>query len=47
MRANPRFLPLVEKLGLMDYWRTSKTQPDVCKTEAAPFCLAQNGASKP
>lgn len=40
MRADPRFLPLVEKLGLMDYWRATKSQPDVCETETAPFCAA-------
>lgn len=38
MRADPRFLPLVEKLGLMEYWRATKSQPDVCKTEDVPFC---------
>lgn len=38
MRADPRFLPLMERLGLMDYWRTTKTQPDVCETEDTPFC---------
>ena len=38
VRADPRFLPLVERLGLMDYWRATKTQPDVCETEDAPFC---------
>jgi hypothetical protein len=40
MRADPRFLPLVEKLGLMEYWKASGTRPDVCETEAAPFCAA-------
>jgi TolB-like protein/tetratricopeptide (TPR) repeat protein len=40
MRADPRFLPLMERLGLMEYWRATNTQPDVCRTEAAPFCAA-------
>jgi TolB-like protein len=40
MRADPRFLPLVEKLGIMDYWRATKSQPDVCEAEPAPFCEA-------
>ena len=45
MRADPRFLPLVEKLGLMDYWRATKTQPDVCETEDVAFCRElQNGS---
>lgn len=38
VRADPRFLPLVERLGLMDYWRATKSQPDVCETEDVPFC---------
>lgn len=45
MRADPRFLPLVEKVGLMDFWRTTRSQPDVCETEAAPFCLALRAAN--
>jgi hypothetical protein len=44
MRA--RFLPLMEKLGLMEYWRTTNTQPDVCMTEAAPFCVALKESAK-
>lgn len=47
MRVDPRFLQLVEKLGLMDYWRTSKTQPDVCETDAAPFCVALKVPANP
>lgn len=38
MRADPRFLPLVETLGMMDYWRTTRSRPDICETEAAAFC---------
>lgn len=44
MRADPRFLPVMEKWGYMDYWRATKSQPDVCATEAAPFCLALKAA---
>jgi tetratricopeptide (TPR) repeat protein len=44
MRADPRFLPLVEKLGMMEYWRATKSQPDVCGTEAAPFCAVLKAA---
>ena len=40
LRADPRFLPLMEKLGLIDYWRTTKSRPDICATEPAPFCEA-------
>ncbi len=40
MRADPRFLPLVEKLGMMDYWRGANSRPDICETETAPYCEA-------
>lgn len=40
LRADPRFLPLVDKLGMIDYWRATKSRPDVCETETAPFCAA-------
>jgi TolB-like protein/Flp pilus assembly protein TadD len=47
MRADPRFLPLVEKLGLMEYWRATKSQPDVCETEDVPFCRELKQAARP
>jgi TolB-like protein len=47
MRADPRFLPLVEKVGLMGYWRATRSQPDICETETAPFCAALKVAMKP
>lgn len=49
MRADQRFLPLIEKLELMDYRRTTKTQPDVCETGDVPFCrgLKKIAAPKP
>jgi hypothetical protein len=37
MRADPRFLPLVEKQGLMEYWRATESQPDASETEDVPF----------
>lgn len=43
MRADPRFLPLMEKLGYVDYWKQSKTKPDVCGTSEErdiPLCVA-------
>lgn len=30
MRADPRFLWLMKKVGLFDYWITSKTHPEFC-----------------
>ena len=38
MRADARFLPLVEKLGLMDYWTASGHRPDFCSSEDVPTC---------
>lgn len=43
MRADPRFLPLMQKLGYVDYWKQTKTQPDVCGTPEErdiPVCVA-------
>lgn len=42
MRAvlnEPAFPAVAEGLGLMNYWRTTRTRPDVCVGDApAPFC---------
>lgn len=43
MRADPRFLPLMQKLGYVDYWKQTKTQPDICATPEErdiPLCQA-------
>ena len=40
MRQDPRFIPLVEKLGLLKYWREAKLAPDFCGYEPAPVCDA-------
>lgn len=45
LRADPRFLPLAERLGLMDYWRESKG-PDFCDRENIPLCRALAGAKE-
>jgi hypothetical protein len=35
----PAFPALAQRLGLMKYWRTSHTKPDVCSTkDPPPFC---------
>lgn len=35
----PRFRDVAQELGLMTYWKLSRTKPDVCMSEAAPpFC---------
>jgi hypothetical protein len=38
VRADPRFIPIVERLGLVDYWRSSGKWPDFCKTEPDSVC---------
>lgn len=38
MRADPRFGPLVERLGIADYWRRTGRRPDFCRDEPAPIC---------
>ena len=43
MRADRRFLPLVEKFGLMDYWKASGHGPDFCATEDVPVCNELKG----
>jgi hypothetical protein len=40
LRADPRFLGLVEKLGLPAYWKATRVRPDFCATEHAPVCQA-------
>lgn len=45
MRADPCFLPLVEKLGLMGYWRASKSQPGVCETKMSLLSRAKKAGS--
>jgi DNA-binding winged helix-turn-helix (wHTH) protein/TolB-like protein/Tfp pilus assembly protein PilF len=37
LRRDKRFLPLVERLGLVAYWK-SHTAPDFCKTETVAPC---------
>jgi hypothetical protein len=35
----PDFPAVAKRLGLMIYWRTSRTKPDVCLTKSEPpFC---------
>jgi hypothetical protein len=36
---DPTFPAAAERLGLMNYWRTSRTKPDACLAKTAPaFC---------
>jgi tetratricopeptide (TPR) repeat protein len=37
--SDPGFPAVAKKLGLLDYWKSSHTRPDVCRTKNAPaFC---------
>jgi TolB-like protein len=42
MRADPQIIEVFERLGLLDYWRTTKNWPDFCDSApepaAAPVC---------
>lgn len=39
LRSDPRWVALVTKVGLIDYWRTSHKPPELCKdANAPPFC---------
>jgi TolB-like protein/tetratricopeptide (TPR) repeat protein len=36
---DPAFPTIADRLGLMNYWRTTRTKPDVCSAkDAPPFC---------
>lgn len=41
LRADPRFHALVERVGLMRYWRTAGA-PDFCASERVPVCRLLN-----
>jgi TolB-like protein len=38
MRADPRFAAVVERVGLLQYWRATHRPPDFCASEPAPVC---------
>ena len=37
MRRDPRYLQLVQRVGLLDYWRTGRA-PDFCRKQPEPIC---------
>jgi hypothetical protein len=37
MRRDPRFLPLADRVGLLDYWRSGRL-PDFCTKAHEPVC---------
>ncbi|MGH6912049.1 MAG: hypothetical protein ACREEG_17845, partial [Phenylobacterium sp.] len=36
-RADPRFMPLTKRLGLLDYWSRSGRWPDFCAEPGLPY----------
>jgi adenylate cyclase len=37
MRRDPRFMPLMARLGLVDYWRSTGKWPDFCAEPGLPY----------
>jgi DNA-binding winged helix-turn-helix (wHTH) protein/TolB-like protein len=38
LREDPRFAAMVERIGLLDFWRTSGAWPDFCENEPKSVC---------
>jgi hypothetical protein len=37
--SDPAAIPLLQRFGLLNYWKTTHTKPDVCSTkDPPPFC---------
>jgi hypothetical protein len=37
IRRDPRFMQLAQRLGLLDYWRTTGHWPDFCSEPGLPY----------
>ena len=37
MRSDPRFMPLMAKVGLLDFWRKTGKWPDFCQAADRPY----------
>jgi DNA-binding winged helix-turn-helix (wHTH) protein/TolB-like protein len=44
LRADERFIGIAERMGLLDYWRTSGKWPDFCAAEPKSVCGRMRGA---
>ncbi len=38
LRSDPRFAGIVERIGLIAYWKTARIRPDFCASEKVPVC---------
>ncbi len=43
LREDERIVPVFERLGLLDYWRTSANWPDFCTSETQSVCAQMKG----
>jgi hypothetical protein len=43
LRADPRFLAIVDRIGLLPYWKKTHHPPDFCAKEKVPVCQALAG----
>jgi TolB-like protein len=42
LRADPRFREVADRIGLLQYWKSSHQAPDFCAVERAPVCALLN-----
>lgn len=47
IRADPRFMNLAYRLGLLTYWRTSGVWPDLCREPGLPYDCEKEAAKYP
>lgn len=45
LRADPRFIGIAERTGMLDYWRTRRA-PEFCERERAPVCDRLRGGGR-
>lgn len=43
VRRDPRFMPLAQRLGLLDYWRETNQWPDFCRGSDGPYDCEKQG----
>ena len=47
VRADPRFIPIAARMGLVRYWRTSGKWPDFCTNEQLKYDCKTEAAKYP